>query len=63
MTIYTVTGGIVMRQKKLVRKLYQASITHDAQRVQKLHREEFLKIFRRRAQSKTFTPKWTVVSV
>lgn len=56
-------GGIVMRQKKLVRKLYQLSITHNDQHVQKLRREEFLKIFSRRAQSKTFTPKWTVVSV
>jgi hypothetical protein len=52
-----------MRQKKLVRELYQAVLTHDQARVQQLRREEFLKIFRRRARGKSFTPRWTVVSV
>ncbi len=52
-----------MRQKKLVRKLYQACVAHDQGRIEQLRREEFLKIFPRRVKGQLFTPRWTVVSV
>ena len=52
-----------MRQRKLVRELYAASVAHDQERVQQLRREEFIKIFRRRAKNKPFTTRWTVVAV
>jgi len=52
-----------MRQKKLIRKLYQACVAHDQDCIEQLRREEFLKIFRRRAKGQPFTSRWTVVSV
>jgi hypothetical protein len=53
-----------MKQKKLIKKIYTACFTHDEDRLQKLRRQEFQKIFKRRAQGKTLTlPKWTLVRV
>jgi hypothetical protein len=52
-----------MKQSKLVSKVYQACIDHDAEKQQKLRRKEFAKIFKHKAQGKSFDTKWTLVRV
>ena len=53
-----------MKQKKLIKKIYTACFTHDEEKLSKLCKKEFEKIFKRRAQGKTLTdPKWTLVRI
>jgi hypothetical protein len=52
-----------MKQTKLIRKVYQACIDHDAERQQKLRRKEFVKIVKHKAAGKAFDTKWTLVTV
>lgn len=52
-----------MSQRKLVRKLYSACLAHDAEKIGKLRKKEFSKIFKHRAQGKPFNAKWTVVKI
>ena len=52
-----------MKQRKLVHALYRACLEHDAEKINKLRKKEFAKIFRHRAEGKPFNAKWTVVKI
>jgi hypothetical protein len=52
-----------MKQRKLVHALYRACLEHDAEKINKLRRLEFDKIFKHRAEGKPFNAKWTVVKI
>jgi hypothetical protein len=52
-----------MKQSKLVSELYKACFTHDAKAIEKLRKEEFHKILKRRSEGKPFTTKWTIINV
>jgi hypothetical protein len=54
--------GLSMKQKKLLRRLYQACLDHNEEELSKLRREEFCKIFKHRDKNKHFSPKWTIVN-
>ena len=50
-----------MKQKKLVIEMYRACVNHDEEKQKKLYKEEFIKIFKRRALGKSFSSKWTII--
>jgi hypothetical protein len=52
-----------MKQNKLVKQLYQACLSHDAEKMAELRKKEFEKIFKHRDEGKTFTTKWTLVKI
>jgi len=53
-----------MKQKDLVRELYQACCERDQQKIRELRAEEFRKIFKRRDQGRAVcTPRWTLVRI
>ena len=49
-----------MKQSKLLKEMYAASLSHDEKRLNKLRKLEFEKIISRKAKGKPFTPKWTL---
>jgi hypothetical protein len=49
-----------MKQSKLLKELYAASLSHDEKRLEELKKIEFQKILARKAKGKPFTPKWTL---
>lgn len=50
-----------MKQKKLLRQLYQANLKNDTARLKKLHLRELAHILEKRRQGKySFSPKWCV---
>jgi hypothetical protein len=57
------TGGLAMKQKKLLKKLYQACLSHDVKAISELRKTEFAKILKHRAEGKPFTGKWSVVRI
>jgi len=52
-----------MKQSKLITKVYQACLDHDAKKLEELRREEFRKIVKHKAAGKSFDTKWHVVRV
>lgn len=52
-----------MKQSKLVAKLYQACIDHDAEKQQELCQKQFAKIIKHKAAGKSFDTRWHIVRV
>lgn len=53
-----------MKQRELLEQVYRACFDHDWKKLSELRKQEFQKIFKRRAEGKqVFSPKWTVVRV
>jgi hypothetical protein len=52
-----------MKQSKLLKELYAASLSHDEKRLEELKKIEFEKIIARKAKGKPFTVKWTLAEI
>ncbi len=49
-----------MKQSKLLKEMYSASLSHDGKMIRKLRELELAKILDRKAKGKSFNPKWTL---
>ncbi len=61
--VNNIQEGLAMKQKKLLKKLYQACLSHDVKAISELRKTEFAKILKHRAEGKPFTGKWSVVRI
>ena len=52
-----------MKQSKLITKVYQACLAHDAETQLELRKKEFAKIVKHKAAGKSFDTKWILVTV
>jgi len=53
-----------VKQNELVKKMYEASLSHSKDKTIELRKTEIQKILERRAQGKTkFKPKWIVTDL
>lgn len=52
-----------MKQRKLVKKLFEACLVQDDKKIYELRQKEFDKIFKHKADGKKFSPIWTMVKV
>lgn len=50
-----------MKQKKLLKELYAAWLSNDTVKAQDLMKQEFQKVFARKAKGKAFNGKWTII--
>lgn len=53
----------MMKQSKLVAKLYRACLDHDTETIDRLRKLEFEKIVKHKAEHKPFNSKWSVVKI
>lgn len=52
-----------MKQNKLVRKIYEACLSHKTNKLKKLYKQSLEKIFDRKKLNKTFTVKYSLVNL
>jgi len=50
-----------MKQKNLVKQMYQACLDNDTEAIIELRKKEFEKVVKHRDKKKAFNGKWTVI--